>query len=79
MYSFLIAINLMAIGSAEYRVLSAMISGVGHLSIGLLHVYRLWRPFHFEVFGHEWSRDASLREAAIVVPFGLLCLVVAAA
>jgi hypothetical protein len=76
-YSFLIAINLVAIGFAEYRVVAAIISGVGHLSLGLLHVYRLWRPFHFEVFGYEWSRGASLREIAIVVPFGLLCLVVA--
>ncbi len=77
-YSFLIAMNLVAIGFGEYRVFSATISGLGHLSIGLLHLYRLWRPFHFEVFGYEWSHGASLREVAIIIPFGLLCLVVAA-
>ena len=71
--------NLVAIGSAEYRVLSAIISGLGHFCIGLLHAYRLWRPFHFEVFGYEWSRGASLREVLIVIPFGISCLVVAAA
>ena len=76
-YSFLIAMNLASISFEEYRVLSATISGVGHLSLGLLHVYRLWHPFDFEVFGYEWSRGASLREVMIVIPFGLLCLVVA--
>jgi len=43
----------------------------------LLHAYRLWRPFDFEVFGHKWSRGASLREVLIVIPFGALCCVVA--
>ena len=77
-YSFLIAMNLVAIGFVEYRVFSATISGLGHLSIGLLHVYRLGRPYHFEVFGYEWSQGASLREVFIVIPFALLCLIVAA-
>ena len=77
-YGFLIAMNLASIPFEGYRVFSATISGVGHLSLGLLHVYRLWHPFDFEVFGYEWSRGASLREVIIVIPFGLLCLVVAA-
>jgi hypothetical protein len=77
-YGLLIAINLAAISFAEYRVLSATISGIGHLSIGLLHGYRLTRPFNFEIFGHQWPRGASLREVIIVIPFGLLCLFVAA-
>lgn len=77
-YGLLIAMNLASISLVEWRVVSATISGVGHLSLGLLHVYRLWYPFDFEVFGHEWSRGASLREVIIVVPFGLLCFAVAA-
>lgn len=77
-YGFLIVINLAAIPFEQYRVFSATISGVGHISLGLLHVYRLRRPFDFEVFGYKWSRGASLREALIVFPFGFLCFLVAA-
>lgn len=76
-YSVMIALNLMSIISIEYRFVSAIISGVSHVSIGLIHVYRLWRPFHFEVFGYEWSLAASRREVLIVIPFGLVCLAVA--
>ena len=76
-YGLLIAMNLASISIEKYRGLSAAISGIAHLSLGLLHAYRLWRPFDFEVFGHKWSRGASLREVLIVIPFGALCCVVA--
>lgn len=73
-YSALIAINLIAIMRVVHRSLAGILSGVLHLSIGGLHVYRLIKPFRFEVFGHAWPLNASLREVLIVVPFGLLCL-----
>jgi len=73
----MITANVISIVSVKYRVISATSSGVGHLSIGLIHVYRLWRPFHFEVFGYEWSLAASRREVLVVIPFGLVCLAVA--
>ena len=76
-YSVLIALNLLAISAGRYQIVAAALSGVVHLSIGSLHVYRLLYPFTFEVFGYSWSYGASLREALIVVPFGLLCLFVA--
>jgi hypothetical protein len=69
--------NLVSISFPQYRFTSALVSGVGHLSIGTLHFYRLCVPFDFEVFGHKWSRAASLREVIIVIPFGLLCVVAA--
>jgi hypothetical protein len=76
-YSVLIALNLLAITAGRYRVIAAALTGMGHLIIGTLHVYRLIKPFTFEVFGYSWSYGASLREALIVVPFGLLSLLVA--
>ena len=78
-YSALIALNLLAISAGRYQVLAAALTGLGHLSLGLLHAYRLLHPFTFEVFGYSWSYGASLREVLIVVPFGLLSLYVAIA
>lgn len=76
-YSILIGLNVLAVGIPNIRITSALASGLLHLAIGSLHIYRLWSPFAFEVFGYEWSLGASLREVFIVVPFGILCLLVA--
>ena len=73
-YSALIAINLIAIVRLNVRRTAAILSGSLHLLIGGLHLFRLLKPFRFEVFGYQWSRAASLREVFIVIPFGLLCL-----
>ena len=75
-YTLLIVLNLAAIAFEGSRVLAAMLTAVGHLAIGSLHVYRLVHPFTFEVFGYPWSYSASLREALVVLPAGLLSLVV---
>jgi hypothetical protein len=58
-YSALIAINLIAIVRVAHRSIAGILSGVLHLSIGVLHVYRLIKPFRFEVFGHPWPLNAS--------------------
>ena len=76
-YTILIGINLLAISSLPWRRSAALLSGLLHLSIGSLHIYRLVSPFRFEVFGYTWPQGASLREAIIVIPFGILCLWVA--
>ena len=76
-YSLLIAMNLAAIGVLRWRRPAATLSGLLHLAIGALHAYRLVKPFRFEVFGYSWSQGASLREALVVIPFGLLCLWIA--
>lgn len=76
-YSVLITLNLLAVSGGRYQIVAAALSGIGHLSLGLLHIYRLVHPFRFEVFGYSWSYGASLREALIVVPFGLLSSFVA--
>ena len=76
-YSTLILLNLVSVVTVKPRITAAAFSGVLHVGIGLLHVYRLWSPFRFEVFGYAWSWSASLREVAIVLPFGLLCLYIA--
>jgi hypothetical protein len=76
-YSVLIGLNLLAISAERYQRIAAALTGIGHLSIGSLHVYRLLHPFTFEVFGYSWSYGASLREVLIVVPFGLVSLFVA--
>ena len=76
-YSVLILLNVFAIGRVNLRRAAASLSGVLHLTIGGLHLYRLFKPFRFEVFGHAWSHSASLREVIVVIPFGLLCLWIA--
>ena len=78
-YSLLVALNLLAIHTEKYRTMAATLTGIGHLSIGSLHAYRLLHPFTFEVFGYSWSYAASLREFLISVPFGALSLFVAIA
>lgn len=77
MYGLLIGSNLVAIAWAPIRRAAALASGLLHIVIGGLHVYRLFAPFRFEVFGYPWSLQASLREALAVMGFGLLCLWVA--
>ncbi|PYL82889.1 MAG: hypothetical protein DMF21_00980 [Verrucomicrobia bacterium] len=76
-YSILIGANLVAVVRLQMRLPAAISSGLLHLAIGALHVYRLVFPFRFEVFGYTWSQQASLREAIIVIPFGVLCLWIA--
>ena len=76
-YSALVILNLLAISAKRYWVIAAAVTGVGHLALGSLHVYRLLQPFRFEVFGYPWTAGASLREALIVIPFGLVSLLVA--
>jgi hypothetical protein len=76
-YTILIGINLVAISSLRWRRSAALLSGLLHLAIGSLHLFRLWSPFRFEVFGYAWPQGASLREAVIVIPFGILCLWIA--
>ncbi|MEP6911518.1 MAG: hypothetical protein ABI923_02120 [bacterium] len=76
-YSALVALNLLSISAERYRVTAAALTGIGHLAIGSLHVYRLLQPFRFEIFGYRWTIGASLRETLIVIPFGLLSLFVA--
>ena len=78
-YSLFVALNLLAIHSETFRIMAAALTGMGHLSLGSLHAYRLLYPFTFEVFGYSWTTGASLREVLIVVPFGLLSLFVAIA
>jgi len=76
-YSILIGMNLIAVVRLRMQLLAAISSGLLHLAIGGLHSYRLVFPFRFEVFGYTWSPQASLREAIIVIPFGVLCLWIA--
>jgi hypothetical protein len=76
-YSCLAGLNLLAIAWERYRVVAAALTGIVHLTIGSLHIYRLFYPFTFEVFGYSWTYGASLREALISVTFAALSLVVA--
>src|SRR5262245_29474050 len=66
-YTGLIVLSLAAIAVPRLRPLSALLSGLLHLTIGAVHVVRLVRPFQFEVFNLPWSQGASAREVAIVV------------
>src|SRR5207249_5346498 len=49
-YSVLIGLCLGAVVAPSMRRAVALISGVLHLIIGSLHLYRLIHPFRFEVF-----------------------------
>jgi len=76
-YTGLVVLNLLAIPKEKFRLVAAILTGIGHLIIGSLHAFRLVHPFTFEVFGYPWSSGASLREAIITIPFGALSLFVA--
>lgn len=76
-YSMLVLINLLAISISCLRFTAAISSGILHLLIGILHIFRLFSPFKFEVFNHYWLPASSLREVLIVFPFGILCLLLA--
>lgn len=73
-YSVLVAANISAVVVTAARPVSALGSGVLHVAIGGLHAYRLAAPFRFDVFGYNWSLQASLREAILAIAFGVLCL-----
>ena len=75
-YTGLVGLNLIAVVVAALRVSAAFVSGVGHCILGMIHVVRIFRPFEFEVFGYSWSRAASIREAAVVTSFGMLCFLI---
>ena len=76
-YCFLITSNLVSIVVAQARWITATVSGALHIVLGALHAYRIVAPFRFEVFGYPWSQGASIREAGLVLAFGVLCLWVA--
>src|SRR5207248_9624085 len=76
-YSGLILACLLAVVRTELQRLAALFSSVLHITLGALHTYRLVKPFRFEVFGYPWPQSASLREAIIVIPLGVLCLWIA--
>lgn len=73
-YGGFIAVCLLAIVHDSWRGAALMIAGVGHTSLGVLHLSRLFVPFDFEVFGWNWSVGASLREAVASLAFGLFSL-----
>ncbi len=77
-YTLLIGLNIHAVANAAVRFCAALLTGLGHSTIGIIHVVRLYKPFRFEVFGYPWSRGASMREVTIVISFGILALWVAA-
>ena len=76
-YTGLISLDLAAIALPGVRRAAALLSGLGHVTIGAVHAVRLVRPFRFEVFDLPWPMGASAREVAIVLGFGVLCLVMA--
>ena len=76
-YSVLIGMNLYSIAFSNLRFIAVFLSGIMHITLGMIHVIRIVNPFEFIVFGYPWSTDASLREIIIVFPFGIICLAVA--
>src|ERR1700722_849968 len=70
-YSILIGINLLSISFVKFRFISAVSTGILHLTLGIIHITRFINPFPFEVFNLEWSMGSSLREIIIVFPFGV--------
>lgn len=72
-YAGLSTLNLLALARPEVQVSAALMTGVGHLLFGLLHLVRIAQPFPFVVFGYPWSLGASIRESAISLGFAALC------
>jgi hypothetical protein len=76
-YSILICLNLLSISVDKTRFVAAIVSGMLHMAIGILHLARLITPFRFEVFNIEWPISSSLREVLIGIPFAVICFVIA--
>ena len=73
-YSALVIANLFSIVKDKISFIVALISGVCHIILAILHLTRLIDPFDFIVFGYQWSENASIREVLIVGTFGLISL-----
>jgi hypothetical protein len=76
-YSGLILLNLISVVNLRTRFYAALLTGLLHSAIGVLHVVRMVHPFRFEVFGYAWPLSSSLREVLMVFSFGIICLAVA--
>jgi len=76
-YSILILLNLVSVSLHRIRFISALLSGILHLTLAFVHISRLLNPFRFEVFGYDWSIGSSVREIIFVFPFGIACIAVA--
>jgi hypothetical protein len=76
-YSVLIFLNIFSVAYYKLRFISALFSGILHLTLAFVHISRLLNPFQFEVFGYEWSMGSSIREIIMVFPFGIVCIAVA--
>jgi hypothetical protein len=76
-YTILIALNIISVSYHKIRFVSALFSGIFHLTLAFVHISRVLNPFRFEVFGYEWSIGASVREIIMVFPFGIACIAVA--
>lgn len=77
LYSFLIILNLLSISLTKIRFIAALLSGILHITLAIIHIVRFINPFTFEVFGYDWSMGSSLREIIFILPFGILCIIVA--
>jgi hypothetical protein len=76
-YSVLISLNLISVSYHKIRFVSALFSGIFHLTLAFVHISRLLNPFDFQVFGYDWSTGASLREILMIFPFGIICIAIA--
>jgi len=76
-YSILILLNLVSVSLHRIRFISALLSGILHLTLAFVHISRLLNPFRFEVFGYDWSIGSSVREIIFVFPFGVACIAMA--
>lgn len=76
-YAVLIFLNIFSVSYHKLRFISALFSGILHLTLAFVHISRLLNPFQFEVFGYEWSMSSSIREILIVFPFGIICIAAA--
>jgi len=75
-YSILIFLNIFSVSYHRVRFISALISGIFHLTVAFVHISRLLNPFTFEVFGYNWSIGSSVREIVMFFPFGIACVAI---
>jgi hypothetical protein len=76
-YSILISLNLVSVSYHKLRFVSALFSGILHLTLAFVHISRFLNPFRFEVMGYDWSIGSSVREIIFAFPFGIACIAVA--
>jgi hypothetical protein len=76
-YLVFVLLNVFSVVFGRIRVFSALVSGIFHLLLASIHMYRLMHWFTFIVFGYAWPKESTILEISLIGPFGIICITMA--